>query len=71
MASALAKENRARAEHGGAVLSVANDRVLGAVIDRHVQNVLLVFQIVFQHVRLMQGHSPAVEMHPHPAVGFM
>ena len=50
---------------------IANHRVLGAVIDRHVQYIRHIFQIIFQHIRLMQAHPSAVEMDAHPASGFM
>ena len=60
-----------RADDSGPVLPVTDHRVLGPVKNRNIQDPRLILQIVFQHVRLTQGHSAAVQMHPHPAAGFM
>lgn len=57
--------------HCAAAPVIADHRVLGAVVDRHVQNIRHIFQIIFQHIRLMQAHPSAVEMDAHPASGFM
>ena len=59
------------ADDSGPVLPVTDHRVLGPVKNRNIQDPRLILQIVFQHVRLTQGHSAAVQMHPHPAAGFM
>ena len=47
-----------------ALSGIEHHGVLGAVIDLHLSHAVNAAQIVFQYVRLVQRHVPAVQMHP-------